>query len=67
VEVVWKWVFEGGLGFTALNYSHSIAPVEKIEWCTGISPLMIRCGSGVEVKMPLLLRFFGVERENVEK
>ena len=29
----------GGLGFTALNYSHSIEPVEKIEWRTGICPL----------------------------
>ena len=36
-------------GFTPLNYSHSIVPVEKIEWWTGILPLIIRCGSGVEV------------------
>ena len=32
-----------GLGFTALNYSHSIVPNENIEWWTGIcSPILSR-------------------------
>ena len=45
-----------------INYSHSIAPVEKIEWWTGISPLIIRCGSGVEL---VLKEIFGI-REDVQ-
>ena len=35
----------GGLDFTALNYSHSIEPVEKIEWWTGICPPILPRGT----------------------
>ena len=47
--LVWKWCGSGflssRLGFTALNYSHSIVPVENIEWGTGICPLILSRGT----------------------
>ena len=39
--LVWKWCgsrfLSGELGFTALNYSHSIVPTKKNEDITGFS------------------------------
>ena len=50
----------GGLGFTALNYSHSIAPVEKIEWWTGIYPPILSRGTYGEL---VLKEIFGTSED----
>ena len=59
---VWKscgsGFLSGGLSFAALNYSHSIAPAEIIEWWTRFYPLLY----GVEVTIRLVLSIIGVER-----
>jgi len=61
---VWKWCgsdfLSGGLGFTTLNYSHSIAPVEKIEWWTGICPPNLPRGTHVEL---VLKQIFGTNED----
>jgi len=42
------------------RYSHSIAPVEKIEWWTGICPPNLPRGTHVEL---VLKQIFGISKD----